>query len=80
MSSTTPPTTYLITGASRGLGLETATQLLAHSPSTFVIASTRDGASPALEQLKQKYEGRLETVVLDVTSTASIKVSQIVED
>lgn len=68
-------TTYLITGASRGLGLETCRQLLS-VPGNLVIAAARDPAtSQGLQELVAKYpEGRLETVKLDVSSEESIAV------
>lgn len=68
--------TYFITGASRGLGLELARQLLASSPSVRVIAAVRNPAtSTALQSLIKANEGRIEAIALDVTDASSIKVS-----
>jgi NAD(P)-dependent dehydrogenase (short-subunit alcohol dehydrogenase family) len=68
-------TTYLITGASRGLGLETARQLLAISPHNLIIAAARDPPSATqLQALVAANEGRIVTVALDVTSEASVAV------
>ena len=69
-------TTYLISGASRGLGLETARQLLATSQQNRVIAAAR---SPQKAELLQKLiaenPGRIEAVTMDVADPASIKVA-----
>lgn len=68
-------TTYLITGASRGLGYETAVQLLAQSPQNRIVAAARNpDASEQLKQLAAKYTGRIEPVKLDLADAESIKV------
>lgn len=68
-------TTYLISGASRGLGLETARQLLAASPSNRVIAAARSPASSAeLQALIKEYPGRIEAATIDVSDPDTIKV------
>ena len=70
--------TYFITGASRGLGLELATQLLASRPEIRVIAAVRNPAtSTELQSLIKANEGRIEAVTLDVTDVVSIKVSAL---
>ncbi|KAI5474928.1 hypothetical protein MNV49_002178 [Pseudohyphozyma bogoriensis] len=67
-------TTYLISGASRGLGLETARQLLALSPSNQIIAAARTPSKAAeLQKLIKENPGRIEAVTLDVKDAASIK-------
>lgn len=73
---TATPTSYLVTGASRGLGLQLVRQLLDASPLDLVIAAARDPASsPGLLALAQQYGiDRLQTVALDVTSEGSIAV------
>ncbi|KAL8780239.1 MAG: hypothetical protein Q9213_006561 [Squamulea squamosa] len=65
---------YLITGASRGLGLALANQLasLPASDVTKIFATAR-GDAPALEELAKKSPGRVLIVQLDVTDKASIK-------
>ncbi|TVY55002.1 C-factor [Lachnellula cervina] len=65
---------YLITGASRGLGFELARQLLSLPASQVnkVFATTRADA-PGLAELAQKSSGRLVVVKLDVTKEATIK-------
>lgn len=65
---------YLITGASRGLGFELTRQLLSLPASQVnkVFATTRADA-PGLAELAQKSSGRLVVVKLDVTKEATIK-------
>ncbi|KAI0765958.1 C-factor [Trametes elegans] len=65
--------TWLITGTSRGIGLELTRQLLAN-PSCLVVATCRnpDGAS-ALQALKAGAKGTLHVVALDVASEQSIR-------
>ncbi|GAA6020067.1 hypothetical protein JCM10207_006775 [Rhodosporidiobolus poonsookiae] len=68
--------TYLITGASRGLGLGYTAGLLASSPSIRVVATARTPDSAAeLQKLAEDSanEGRLLVKQLDVSSHESIK-------
>ena len=67
--------TFLITGCSRGLGLELATQLAASSTNEVkaVIATARSDASAALKKLIENSNGRVQFVKLDVTNQASAK-------
>ncbi|CZR59360.1 related to short chain oxidoreductase (CsgA) [Phialocephala subalpina] len=69
---------YLITGASRGLGLELARQLgsLPASEVSKVFATAR-GDAPILEELAKKSSGRVIVVRLDVTNEASIKQAAV---
>ena len=62
-------TTYLITGASRGIGRELTEQLLARGDR--VAATLR--RPEQLDELKHQYGGRLWTRRLDVTDTAAIE-------
>lgn len=66
---------YLITGCSRGLGLELATQLAALPANEVntVIATARSGTSSALNKLIQDSGGRVQFIKLDVTSHTSAK-------
>ena len=69
--------TYLIIGASRGIGLEFTSQILARDdPSTFVYATARNpGTAHLLEEVRSKYEGRCEVLQCDVAEEESCKVS-----
>jgi len=68
--------TWLITGASRGIGLETVRQLVS-SPSNFVIATCRDPANAKdLQALKDDAKGKLHISQLDVSSVESIQASE----
>lgn len=65
---------YLITGASRGLGLELARQLssLPASEVSKVFATAR-GDAPELEELAKSSSGRIVVIKLDVANEESIK-------
>lgn len=62
---------YLVTGASRGIGLEFVDQLLKRGGK--VIAGSRS-ISPALEDLLSKYPEELFNIELDVSNESSIEV------
>jgi len=65
-------TTVLVTGASRGLGLEFTRQYLAEGHA--VIAAARNpGAAPALQQLERESRGRLTLAEVDVGDTKSVR-------
>ncbi|GAA5933755.1 SDR family oxidoreductase [Sporobolomyces koalae] len=65
--------TYLITGASRGLGLAYTLSLLRSSPSTRVVAAVRNPASGAelLKPVQEEFGDRLHVLECDVTSSES---------
>lgn len=70
-------TTYLITGANRGLGLEYASQILAREPDARVIATVRklataDGTKDELAKLEHKYDGRVERLQMDIVSERDV--------
>lgn len=67
--------TYLITGASRGIGLELTKQLLELPTSEVskVFAVARNVESDAIKQLEQKYPDRLHPVSASVDNTASVQ-------
>ncbi|KAL1948580.1 hypothetical protein VTO73DRAFT_10386 [Trametes versicolor] len=73
MSATARTTTWLVTGANRGIGLELVRQLLS-SPSNLVVAACRtpDKAS-ALTDLKKGAKGSLHVVQLDVSDFDNIR-------
>ncbi|CRG92714.1 hypothetical protein PISL3812_09780 [Talaromyces islandicus] len=63
---------YLITGASRGLGLELTRQLSTRSDVGKIFATAR-GDAPKLQQLASTSPDKIVVVKLDVTDEASIK-------
>ncbi|OBZ65602.1 hypothetical protein A0H81_14507 [Grifola frondosa] len=73
--STLESFTWLITGSSRGIGLELTRQLLT-SPVNTVIATCRDptGAS-ALTALQDGAQGTLHIIALDVADEVSIRTA-----
>lgn len=75
---------YLITGCSRGLGLELTKQLVSASPDSvrLVIATGRSSSpSPALKQVLDSSEGRARYVKLEITNDSSIRAAfEQVED
>lgn len=75
-SSTKTMASYLITGASRGLGLELTRQLSARSDVSTVFATAR-GDSPKLQELASASSGKIVVVKLDVTDEASIKQAAV---
>ena len=64
--------TILITGASRGLGLEFTRQYLAEGW-TVIAACRNPGAARGLQDLEAKSKGALAVVELDVTDGASVQ-------
>ncbi|KAL8775901.1 MAG: hypothetical protein Q9194_003520 [Teloschistes cf. exilis] len=71
--------TYLVTGSSRGLGLEIVTQLAALPPAQVarVFATARSDASTALQELVCRSAGRVVYVRLDTTDDESIKSASV---
>ncbi|KAK4107249.1 NAD(P)-binding protein [Canariomyces notabilis] len=67
--------TYLITGASRGLGL-TIASILASQPESAVatiFAAARRDNSAQLKELREKHPGRVKFVQLDVSDDKSVE-------
>eukprot|EP01091_Cochliopodium_minus_P013903 TRINITY_DN459_c0_g1_i1.p1 TRINITY_DN459_c0_g1~~TRINITY_DN459_c0_g1_i1.p1 ORF type:complete len:251 (-),score=67.55 TRINITY_DN459_c0_g1_i1:82-807(-) len=64
--------TVLVTGASRGIGLELVTQFLENRKVEKIFATTRS-KSEKLEQLKLKYPNQLEIIYLDVSNLETVK-------
>ncbi|KAG6843073.1 hypothetical protein H0H93_002320 [Arthromyces matolae] len=79
--------TYLITGASRGIGLELA-KILTSLPSTevsLVFATTRQSQPTTLQELAKSTLGRVVPVQMDPNDPASVKaaveqVGRVVKD
>jgi NAD(P)-dependent dehydrogenase (short-subunit alcohol dehydrogenase family) len=67
--------TYLITGASRGIGLELTKQLLELPASQVskVFPIARNAESDGIKQLEQKYPDRVHPVSASVDNTASVQ-------
>ena len=64
----------LVTGASRGIGLEFVTQLLAGDPDWSVVATCREPeAAGALEELTERFERRLALLGMDVAEEGTIR-------
>ncbi|GJE95731.1 SDR family oxidoreductase [Phanerochaete sordida] len=67
-----PTTTWLITGSSRGIGLETTRQLL-QAPSNVVIATCRSPSTAVeLQALSEGAKGKLHILPLDTADMSSI--------
>jgi short-subunit dehydrogenase len=64
--------TILITGASAGIGRASAVRLAERGH--HVIATGRNAA--ALEQVKRQAKGKVDTLILDVTSDASVEAAR----
>ncbi|USW51637.1 Putative short-chain dehydrogenase/reductase SDR, NAD(P)-binding domain superfamily [Septoria linicola] len=69
---------YLITGTSRGIGLETVRQLLERPVEEVskIVAVTRNNSSEALNALVSKSQGRIVNVIIsDVTDEDKVQAS-----
>ncbi|KAI0823502.1 C-factor [Trametes gibbosa] len=75
-SNMTEVRTWLITGTSRGIGLELSRQLLADPTNVVVAACRTPDKATALHALKDGAKGTLHIVTLDVTDDASIRSSR----
>ncbi|PYI27466.1 putative short chain-type dehydrogenase [Aspergillus indologenus CBS 114.80] len=64
--------TILITGSSRGLGLELTQQFAALLPETGLIIAAARTSTPALEAVIAREQGRVAFVALDITDEASV--------
>ncbi|KAJ7750308.1 hypothetical protein B0H16DRAFT_1724708 [Mycena metata] len=70
-----PPTTWMVTGANRGLGLELCRRLLA-DPQRFVIAATRSPEEAhELQKISRANPERVHIQKLDVTSVEEAKAA-----
>ena len=66
---------YLISGASRGLGLGLVTGLMKQDNTVVVAAARNPDKSEALQKLVKQNPERVHTVSLDTSNEASVKVS-----
>ncbi|KAI0667316.1 NAD-P-binding protein [Trametes maxima] len=74
-SSSVHPIAWLVTGSSRGIGLEIVRQLLA-SPSNLVVAACRSPENAtALRDMRNAAKGTLHVIQLDVSDFDSIRAS-----
>ena len=66
---------YVISGASRGLGLGLVAGLMKQDSTAVVVAAARDpDKSEALQKLVKRFPERIHTVVLDTGDEVSVKV------
>ncbi|KAI0816814.1 NAD-P-binding protein [Trametes gibbosa] len=71
----TTPTTWLITGANRGIGFEIVRQLL-ESPDNLVLAACRDPEKArTLSNLKNSTQGTLHIIKIDVSDFDNVRAS-----
>ncbi|OJJ66187.1 hypothetical protein ASPBRDRAFT_138373 [Aspergillus brasiliensis CBS 101740] len=64
---------YLVTGCSRGIGLELTRQLATSEDDALIFASARSCNNPKFQELLGQHQERIVYVPLDVTDQASIK-------
>ena len=68
------PKLVVISGASKGIGLAFANQLLRRSSETTIIAASRSGTSSGLEKLQNEFgAGRVFPMACDITSQEQCK-------
>jgi len=67
--------TILITGASRGIGLELVKQYASADPTSLVLAAVRDPSKAPLIHELAKAHGNVKVIPLDASSDASIAAS-----
>ena len=72
----TADTVVVITGSSRGLGLEYVKQILSTTESTVVATARNLAKADALHGLANKHAKRIQLVALDVSDESSIKVTR----
>ena len=68
--------TVLITGGHKGIGLEAATKILERGRSDIIMAGRNQAEVDAVAyELASKYKAKIKTVVLDVSSLASVRTA-----
>ncbi|KAI0628100.1 NAD-P-binding protein [Trametes polyzona] len=73
MASTARPTTWLVTGASRGIGLELVRQILQDQNNLVIAACRNPETASGLRKLKDTAKGSLHIVQLDVSDVDNIR-------
>ncbi|KAK9858414.1 hypothetical protein WJX84_005058 [Apatococcus fuscideae] len=73
MAPFSPDTVVVVTGASRGLGLEFVKQLLKTSQSRVVATARNPTGSKGLSALVEQFADRLNLITLDTSSDSSIE-------
>ena len=68
---------YVVTAASRGLGLGMVEGLLKQEHTVVVAAARNPEKAEALQKLASQYKGRVHLVALDTTDEAGIKVGTV---
>ncbi|OJI99510.1 hypothetical protein ASPVEDRAFT_126259 [Aspergillus versicolor CBS 583.65] len=68
-------TSYLITGSSRGIGLEITRQLVESNAEITIFAAARSATSPGFQDLLERHPTQIIHVPLEVTSENSIKAA-----
>lgn len=66
---------YLITGSSRGIGLELARQLVESNAEITIFAAARSTTTAGFQQLLERHPTQIIHVPLEVTSEDSIKAA-----
>ncbi|KAH9848826.1 NAD-P-binding protein [Lenzites betulinus] len=75
MQTTTSQTTWLVTGASRGIGFEIVRQLLESSDNLVLAACRTPEKATELAALKEGAKGALHVIQMDVSDFDSIRTS-----
>lgn len=68
-------TSYLITGSSRGIGLEITRQLVDSNAEITIFAAARSTAAPGFQELLERHPTQIIHVPLEVTSEDSINAA-----
>lgn len=69
-------TTYVVTGAGRGIGIELAKQIL-QKPGTRLVAAARNIDATSLLKLQDEYGDRVLRVKIDLLDFATIPVRHL---
>lgn len=64
----------LVTGANRGIGLALVDQLAARDDIAIVFAATRNPEASSLADLREKYNGKIYPIEMEVVDQTSVAV------